>query len=77
MRTDEINVFNIMEIFQGPFELTEHVFKGKTCPYMDMCIVRQELDKAGEELAGRLRSISIRWIIDNNGNIWGDNDGRR
>jgi len=32
-------VLDVMEIFQGPFQLTDHTFKGKSCPHIKKCLL--------------------------------------
>ena len=57
---EEITIFSIIEIFQGPFQLMEHVFRGKECPEIKKdCPLKKKMDKIEEELIIKLKSITI------------------
>ena len=62
---ERISVFNLMEIFQGPFHLCEHIFKGRSCPDVRGCYFKKRLDGIQEKTAKELRSITIAKIIKN------------
>ena len=59
VKPDEITIFSIIEIFQGPFQLMEHVFRGKACPEIKACPLKKKMDKIEEELIIKLKSITI------------------
>ncbi|MBD3380029.1 MAG: Rrf2 family transcriptional regulator [Candidatus Omnitrophica bacterium] len=59
----EISLFRLMEIFQGPFEMNEHVFKGERCPYLKVCKLKKKLDKIEKGVAGELKSITLDSLI--------------
>lgn len=61
----KINVFEIVEIFQGPFSLCEHVFKGRDCPEIQGCYFKKRLDNIQEKIARELKSITIGKIMKN------------
>ncbi|MCG2712266.1 MAG: Rrf2 family transcriptional regulator [Candidatus Omnitrophica bacterium] len=62
---NKISVLALMEIFQGPFHLYEHVFKGKNCPDIRGCYLKKRLDAIQKKTAKELSSISIAKIIKN------------
>ncbi len=62
-RADKISIFDIMVIFQGPFQLTQHVFRGKICPHIKKCILKKELDKIEKQVIHKLKSIKISSLI--------------
>ena len=62
---DKISVFSLVEIFQGPFHLCEHIFKGKKCPDVRSCYFKKRLDSIEENTAKELRSITIANILTN------------
>ncbi|MBD3296306.1 MAG: Rrf2 family transcriptional regulator, partial [Candidatus Omnitrophica bacterium] len=51
----ELSVFDIMGIFQGDFVMNEHIFKGKVCPRMKVCRLKNELDSIEAEVTERLK----------------------
>ncbi|MFQ5952200.1 MAG: RrF2 family transcriptional regulator [Candidatus Omnitrophota bacterium] len=54
-----ITVFDLVNIFQGPFALTEHKFKGKECPYTKRCKLKKRLDSIESDVIKKLRSINL------------------
>ena len=59
----KITIFSLVEIFQGKFQLSEHLFKGKVCPRIKTCYLKKRLDKIEKSIAGELKSISIASIM--------------
>ncbi|MFH1380782.1 MAG: Rrf2 family transcriptional regulator [Candidatus Omnitrophota bacterium] len=55
----KVTVFSLIEIFQGPFQLSEHVFKGKKCPKMKTCRLKKRLDEADKTLTQKLKAITL------------------
>lgn len=66
----EISVFDMIEIFQGEFELNEHVFKGSICPYLKICLLKEKLDVAEKDLIQRLKAITVFSLLKNGKSIW-------
>ena len=60
---NKINIFALIETFQGPFTLCEHVFKGKTCPNIKTCYLKDKLDDIEESLVKSLRSITVKSMV--------------
>jgi Rrf2 family transcriptional regulator, nitric oxide-sensitive transcriptional repressor len=61
----KITVFELMEIFQGDFQLSEHVFRGKVCPEIEVCQLKMKLNKLEKCLIKELKDISIKSIMVN------------
>jgi len=59
VKPEEITIFSIIEIFQGPFQLMEHIFRGKVCPEIKTCPLKKKMYKIEEELIIKLKSITI------------------
>lgn len=59
----DISVLEIAELFQGKMVLTEHLFKGRTCPHMKSCQLKKKLDSIEKDLLHKLGGISIASII--------------
>lgn len=59
VKPENITIFSVIEIFQGPFKLMEHVFRGKVCPEIKNCPLKKKIDKMEEELIIKLKSITI------------------
>ncbi|MDP8299776.1 MAG: Rrf2 family transcriptional regulator [Candidatus Tantalella remota] len=62
---ENITVFNLVVIFQGPFHLTEHLFKGRVCPYINTCYLKEKLDHMEGYVAGELKGITIASLMNN------------
>ena len=59
----DITVFRLIEIFQGPFELNEHVFRGDVCPNLRICELKRKLDSIERDVVKELKAITIRSLI--------------
>ena len=59
VKPEDITIFSVIEIFQGPFQLMEHVFRGKACPEIKTCPLKKKMGKIEEELIIKLKSITI------------------
>ena len=59
----KITVLDVVEIFQGPFRLSEHIFKGQMCPEADACLLKGKLDDLEREVAKSLRAITVESLI--------------
>ena len=55
----KVTVFSVMEILQGPFQLSEHIFKGKKCPKMKTCCLKKKLDEADKTVTQKLKAITL------------------
>jgi len=55
----KVTVFSIIEVFQGPFQLSEHIFKGKKCPRIKTCRLKKKLDKIDKTVMQQLKAITI------------------
>lgn len=55
----DINVFNLIEIFQGPFQLSEHIFKGKECPLIKRCVLKGKLDRIEKDVISSLKRMTV------------------
>ena len=60
---EKVTVLDVLEIFQGPFQLSEHVFKGKTCPNVDACFLKGKLDTLEKNVKKELSSITIGSLV--------------
>ena len=63
----KISVFDLVEIFQGPFQLNEHVLKGKSCPRVRTCYLKKRLDMLEKDVMRELRSITIASLVKEEG----------
>lgn len=56
---EEIFLLRLMEIFQGPFKLSEHIFKNSPCPHMAKCKLKKRLDRIEAHIITQLRNITL------------------
>lgn len=63
VKPSKITIFDLIEIFQGSFQLNEHVFKGKTCPNIRICKLKKKIDKLEDEVIANLRTITIESLM--------------
>ena len=62
-KSDKITIFDLVEIFQGPFQLSEHTFKGQMCPNMKVCYLKTKLDDIEEGVVKKLKTITIASLV--------------
>jgi len=63
IKPENITIFRIVEIFQGPFTLSEHRFRGSKCPEIKICSLRKKLDALETHTVKELKSITISEMI--------------
>ena len=60
---EKISIFNLIEIFQGPFQLSEHLFKGEKCPMVRTCRLKKKLDLVERVIMKELKFFTIESMI--------------
>ncbi len=63
VKPEKITVFDLVEIFQGPFHLNEHIFKGKGCPYVKICELKKKTDEIERNVIKELKTITVRSLV--------------
>ncbi len=63
MMNQELNILDIMQIFQGKFEINKCSFKKKPCPEQKNCIMRKKLLNIEGKIKKELMKIKIQNII--------------
>ncbi len=61
----KISVLNLIEIFQGPFQMDQHIFKKKVCPRVKICVLKKKLDKIEASVKKELNTITMTSLIEN------------
>lgn len=62
----KISILDVTKAFQGEFSLTEHTFKGRVCPRVKICKLKEQLDGFEKDLQNKLKKITIDSIIEKN-----------
>jgi len=62
-KPDKINIFQLVETFQGPFQLSEHLLKGRNCPRVKTCYLKKRMDKIEKDVIRELKSITIMSMV--------------
>ena len=60
---EKIFLMDLIRIFQGKPEFTEHSFKKKPCPHAKRCALKEELDIIENCAINRLKPITIASLI--------------
>jgi DNA-binding IscR family transcriptional regulator len=63
----DISLLNLIEIFQGPVQINEHIFKKEKCSHLNTCKLKKRIDVAQARLVGELKSINIAQLIKDRG----------
>jgi Rrf2 family protein len=59
----KITILDLVEILQGVFRLSDHMFKGKICPEIRTCYLKKRLDKLEKNVKKDLASITISELV--------------
>jgi len=62
-RASNINVADLISIFQAPFKISEHTFRKNLCPHIRVCAVRKRLDEIERHVIKELRALTIESIV--------------
>ncbi len=60
---EKISVLELVEIFQGPFELTECLLKKKRCPEIERCRLRKKICCIEKNFISELKAITMESIL--------------
>ncbi len=58
-----ITLLRLITIFQGDFELSECLFKKRSCPGQDTCLLRAKIKVIERRVAAELKKINIGSLI--------------
>ncbi|MFH1877738.1 MAG: Rrf2 family transcriptional regulator [Candidatus Omnitrophota bacterium] len=70
VRPEKITVHDLIVIFQGEFEISEHVVTGNICPFIRSCYLKKKLDNAQDYLARAMKSITVASLLRNSVGTW-------
>ena len=54
---------DLIKIFQGPFKLTDHVFKNNRCPHVYKCKLKKKLDAIEKYVNSKLKDIILSSLL--------------
>jgi len=60
---ERIFLIELIEAFQGPFQLNEHVFKNSPCPHKKTCGLKAKLDNIEGYVKSQLGDITLKSLI--------------
>ncbi|MFH2137470.1 MAG: Rrf2 family transcriptional regulator [Candidatus Omnitrophota bacterium] len=60
---EKILLLNVIESFQGPVEIMDHLFKKRKCPNTKKCKLKIEMDELEQLVIGKLKSITIASLL--------------
>lgn len=63
---DKIFLLDLIEIFQGEFQLSNCYGKGQECPLINDCLIRKEIERVQKKLISDLSRISLKMLINKN-----------
>jgi len=62
-----ISLLDLIEIFQGPVQINEHIFKKEKCYHTNTCKLKKRIDIAQRHFIEELKSINIAQLIKDKG----------
>ncbi|MDD3776717.1 MAG: Rrf2 family transcriptional regulator [Actinomycetota bacterium] len=63
-RPEDIFLLDIMEIFQGKFEIMECIFNRNICPNLKQCTLRKKLISIKDYVQEQLESITLKELLE-------------
>lgn len=60
---EEIYLIEIMEIFQGPLKINQCIFKGKVCPNIEKCKLKEKIDSIQNYVISELKGITLATLL--------------
>ncbi len=63
MLPEKIFLVDLIEIFQGPLNLDECIFKRRSCPDIKSCLLREKIEAIKDYVSEELKSITIKSLI--------------
>ena len=62
---DKIFLLDLMQVFQGPFRISECIFKKNTCPNQQDCLLKTELDSIEKMVLEKISAINLKSLKKN------------
>ena len=62
---DKIFLLDLMQIFQGPFKISECLFKKNICPDQQDCILKIEIDSIEKMVLEKISAITLKSLKKN------------
>lgn len=62
-RIDKILLTDLIDIFQGPIRINNHLFKRNSCPHIKGCRLKKKLDFIETVLVSELKNITIASLL--------------
>jgi len=59
----EMSLLDLIQIFQGPFQISEHTFKNKICPHTKRCRLKKKIDIIEKSVISELKKITLASLI--------------
>lgn len=56
---EKIFILDLIKLFQGPFNLSEHILRKVTCPHIKKCVLKKKLDAIQLYISKELKSVTI------------------
>ncbi|MCD4782115.1 MAG: Rrf2 family transcriptional regulator [Candidatus Omnitrophica bacterium] len=60
---EDIKIIDVMQIFQGPVQLSACMFRNKLCENRANCVLRRELQRIESIVRNEFRDVSIQKLI--------------
>jgi Rrf2 family protein len=60
---EDISIVDLIKIFQGPFQLSDHILQGEACSYIKVCYLKKNLDNIEKYAMDKLKLITIASLI--------------
>ena len=63
-KPEDINLVDLVEVFQGKFNMNECMLNKDICPNRDSCILKSKIEEIETDVKDRLESINLNSLIE-------------
>jgi Rrf2 family protein len=63
-KPEDINLIDLVEIFQGKFNMNECILNKDICPNRDSCILKGKVEEIETDVKSRLESINLKSLME-------------
>lgn len=60
---EKILISDVMEIFQGPFKISECKIRGKSCPDIKICLLKSKIENIKRLVESELKSTTLSSLL--------------
>ena len=64
LKPEAVRVDKVINLLQGEIQLSECLFRGKSCPNRPTCVLRARIQKIDKKVSDEFRKITLKTLLD-------------